>query len=155
MDKTVLYTLLGIVAVFVVVEVILVLLGKKELAKKLVFPFVAVLGAVGVGKALAGGSSAIREENERIKRENEQIKKEHADLQAQIAARTREHEQKVADLQQKIDANDAEAARLKSQIATMEAGGAEAWFKSLPLDKQKDIWKEVRRPGLPDEFLNQ
>ncbi|MFB3133788.1 MAG: hypothetical protein ACE10K_14820, partial [Rhodothermales bacterium] len=94
-----LYILLGLVVAFVVVEIGLVLAGKKELAKKLVLPFVLLGGALAVFLKLPD-SSAIKKENERIKRENAMIKQEHADLQAQIAARTKEHEQKVAELQQ-------------------------------------------------------
>ena len=147
MDTTLLYILLGLVVAFVVVEVILVLVGKKEWAKKLVFPFVAVLGAVGIGGALGGGASAIKKENERIKRENAKIKQEHADLQAQIAARTKEHEQKVAELQQKIDANDAEARRLQENITKMETQGAKGWFDSLPPEKQQEILEKTKLPS--------
>ncbi len=141
------------VGVFLLIEVVLVLAGKKDWAKKLVIPFTLIAGALAVYLKLPG-SSAIKKENERIKRENEQIKRDHADLQAQIAARTKEHEQKVAELQQKIDENDEKARSLKANIAKMEAQGAKGWFASLSEEKQKEILKKADLPDLPDEFLN-
>lgn len=135
------------VGVFLVIEVVLVLAGKKDLAKKLVGPFILVGGALAVFLKLRGGASAIKKENERIKDANKQIKIEHGDLQDQVAARTEEHEQKVDALQQKIDANDEEAQSLKDNIAKMEEEGAQEGFKSLSAEKQKEILDDAKLPS--------
>ena len=151
--NTWLIALLVLVGVFLLVEIGLVLAGKKELAKKLVLPFVLLGGALAVFLKLPD-SSAIKKENERIKRELAKIKEERDALRKEIEDRTKEFEEKSAALREQIQQNDEQEARLKSQIATMKAQGAEVWFKSLHPDKQKEIWEEVDRPGLPDEFLN-
>ena len=146
--------LLAAVGVFLLVVIGLFLAGKKELAKKiLLFPFVQL------GKALTAVIKFLRSwatsaENERIKREKEKIKQAQADLQAQIAAHTKEHEQKMAELQQKIDDNDAQAQTLKASIAEMEKKGAKEWFDALSAEKKKGIIEKADLPDLPSQFLN-
>ena len=133
----------------------LYLAGKKELAKKILLPFTAFVALFAiVAKAFGGGTSAIREENERIKRELKQIEAERDALRTKIAERTQAFEAQRAALQEQIRENDARAATLKGRIETMEQQGAEAWFRNLPPEKRQEILKEVDRPGMPDEFRN-
>ncbi len=141
------------VGVFLLIEVGLVLAGKKDLAKKLVIPFTLIIGVL-VAILNYRSLPEIKKENERIKRDNKQIKQEHTDLQAQVAARTQEHEEKMAELQQKIDENDEKGRSLKANIAEMEKKGAQEWFASLSAEKQKEILKKADLPDLPSEFLN-
>ncbi len=145
MPKWLIYVLVA-VGVFLLIEVGLVLAGKKDLAKKLVIPFTLIIGVLVVFLKFRS-LPAIRKENERIKRDNEQIKQEHADLQEQIAVETKAHEQKKAELQQKIDENDEKAQRLQENITKMETQGAKGWFEALSAEKQQEILDKTKLPS--------
>ena len=146
--------LLVVLGVFLLIEVGLVLAGKTALAKKLVFPFLAVVGALGVGKVLAGSASAIKKENERIKNALKEIERERDDLRNQLDQATKAHTKKVAALQGKINESDARAKGLKDEIDTMKANGPEEWFNKLPDERKREIIKKASPPGLEDQFLN-
>ena len=151
MDRWLVYLLIALGAL-VVAAIILSLLGQKELAKKILFPFILIGGAFVVGSKLFGAeSNKIREENERIKRELEEIKNAREKLQSEIAIERARFEEERKLLRSAIAKSDSEAQALLAKVDEMNEKGPEAWFNDLPSDKKKEILGDPK--DLPDDFF--
>lgn len=153
MDNWLLY-LLGAVGVVLLVALGLYLTGKKDLAKKIVLPLTLLVGLLVAAKeVLAGGSDAVRKENERIKNDLKKLRAERDALQQEIDTKTAQFQQQAAALQAKIDASDTRAAAIQQELDTMKAQGAATWFATLSDEEKRTILREADTPGVPGEFL--
>ncbi len=142
------------VGVFLLVEIGLVLAGKKDLAKKLVLPFTLVAGALAASNLFGKSTSALKAERDRIEGDRKKIDQERDEQRRELDQATQQHEQKVAKLEGKISESDTRADSLKDQIAKMKAEGPGTWFDNLPEQRKKEIMKKADSPGLEDQFLN-
>ncbi len=146
--------LLVAVGVFLLVEIGLVLAGKKDLAKKLVLPFILIAGALAASNLFGKSTSALKAERDRIEGDRKKIDQERDGLRQKLDQATQQHEQEVAELEGEISESDARADSLKDQIAKMKAEGPGTWFDNLPEQRKKEIMKKADSPGLEDQFLN-
>lgn len=137
--------------VFLLVEIGLVLAGKKDLAKKLLIPVTVIFGALVVVLKLPG-SSDIKAERDRIEEARKRLMQERDELRQKLDEATKEHEKKVAALQDKIKQSDVRAATLEDRIKTMTTQGVEEWVKSLSDQQRKKILQGELPPGLPDDL---
>lgn len=154
MPKWLIYILVA-AGVFLLVEIGLVLAGKKDLAKKLVLPFILIAGALAAPKLFGKSTSALKADRDRIEGDRKKIDQERDEQRRKLDQATQQHEQEVAELEGKISESDAKADSLKDQIAKMKAEGPGTWFDNLPEERKKEIMKKADSPGLEDQFLNQ
>lgn len=143
---------LVVVGVFLLIEVGLVLAGKKDLAKKLVLPFIALAGVLLASKALGKKDQDIRDEKDRIDDALGDIEVKADDLRGQVKQRKDKHDQKVDELEGQITQSDARAQSLEDDVDTLKEQGPKGFADNLSDDERQRIREENKPPRASGKF---
>ncbi len=144
--------LLVAVGVFLLVEIGLVLAGKKDLAKKLVWPFIALAGVLLASKALGKKDQDIRDEKDRIDVALGDLEVKADDLRGQVKQRKDEHDPKVDELEGQITQSDARAKSLEDDVDTLKEQGPKGFADNLSDEERQRIREENKPPSASGKF---